>query len=105
MTVVYFVRHAEPNYDNHDDMSRELTKKGLEDRKLVTDFLSDKGIDVVMSSPYKRSVDTVKAFADNAAMEIVLVEDFRERRVVRLCFEGRECTHIQRYNLFAMKQK
>ena len=29
MTTVYFVRHAEPNYDNHDDMSRELSKKGL----------------------------------------------------------------------------
>lgn len=35
MTTVYFVRHAEPNYNNHDDELRELTEKGLEDRKLV----------------------------------------------------------------------
>ena len=28
MTTIYFVRHAEPNYMNHDDMLRELTKKG-----------------------------------------------------------------------------
>ncbi|SHO51528.1 hypothetical protein SAMN02745217_03242 [Anaerocolumna xylanovorans DSM 12503] len=25
MTVVYFVRHAEPNYNNHNDETRELT--------------------------------------------------------------------------------
>lgn len=42
MTTVYFVRHAEPNYNNHNDELRELSPKGLKDRKLVTDFLSDK---------------------------------------------------------------
>ena len=38
MTTVYFVRHAQPNYENHDDMLRELTAKGMEDRKLATRF-------------------------------------------------------------------
>lgn len=42
MTTVYFVRHAEPNYGNHDDMSRELSCKGLKDRELVTEFLMEK---------------------------------------------------------------
>lgn len=28
MTNVYFVRHAQPNYENHDDLTRELTEKG-----------------------------------------------------------------------------
>ena len=37
MTTVYFIRHAEPNYNNHDDMSRDLSPKGLEDLKLVTE--------------------------------------------------------------------
>lgn len=50
MTTVYFVRHAEPNYKNHDDISRELSNKGLKDRRLVTDFLIDKQIDVVYPS-------------------------------------------------------
>ena len=36
MTIVYFVRHAESNYNNHDDLLRELTEKGLKDSKLVT---------------------------------------------------------------------
>lgn len=81
MTIIYFIRHAEPNYENHDDQSRELSPKGLQDRKLVTDFLWDKGIDVVLSSPYRRAVDTVKDFAEQSHLEIKLVEDFRERKV------------------------
>ncbi len=57
MTTIYFVRHAEPNYENHDDLERELSHKGLRDRALVTQFLSDKRISVVLSSPYKRATD------------------------------------------------
>lgn len=58
-TTVYFVRHAEPNYHNHDDRTWELTTKGMEDRKLVTAFLADKNVDVVLSSSYKRAIDAI----------------------------------------------
>ena len=81
MTTVYFVRHAEPNYNHHDDLSRELTPKGLRDRELVTQFLMDKRIGAVLSSPYKRAVDTVAGFAEAAHLEIETIADFRERRV------------------------
>lgn len=81
MTRVYFVRHAEPNYDNHDDNLRELSPRGMEDRKLVTAFLSDKAIDVVLSSPFKRAVDTVADFAEKNNLAINTIDDFRERKV------------------------
>lgn len=81
MTQIYFVRHAEPNYTNHDDMTRELSPKGLEDRLLVTDFLRDKGVTAVLSSPYRRAVDTVRPFADEAGLPVILISDFRERRI------------------------
>jgi 2,3-bisphosphoglycerate-dependent phosphoglycerate mutase len=81
MTVVYFIRHAEPNYKNHNDELRELTEKGLADRKLVTEFLRDKDIDIVLSSPYKRSIDTVKHFADKYGRQVITIPDFRERKV------------------------
>lgn len=81
MTTVYFVRHAEPNYNNHNDFTRELTDKGMKDRKLVTQFLSDKNIDIVISSPYKRAVDTVKDFADYYGLNIGIVDNFRERKI------------------------
>ena len=91
MTTVYFVRHAQPNYDNHDDLSRELTPKGLRDRVLVTRFLMDKRIDAVLSSPYKRAVDTVAGFAEAAHLEIETMEDFRERRMDSGCPRSTKC--------------
>ena len=81
MTIIYFVRHAKPNFNNHDDLTRELTAQGLEDRKLVTEFLWNKDINVVLSSPYKRSVDTIREFADGKGLEIKIIDDFRERKV------------------------
>ena len=96
ITNVYFVRHAEPNYDNHNDFLRELTSKGLADRALVTEFLADKQIHAVLSSPYKRSVDTVKAFADKHNFTIELVEDFRERKI--------DSIWIEDFNAFATQQ-
>ena len=96
MTTVYFVRHAEPNYENHDDMSRELSSKGLKDRKLVTDFLMDKQIDVVLSSPYKRAVDTVRDFAETKGMDIITIDEFKERRV--------DSGWIEDFNSFCKKQ-
>lgn len=96
MTTVYFVRHAEPNYDNHDDLTRELTPKGLADRRLVTAFLADKQVDAVLSSPFHRAVDTVKHFADCRGLPITLVEDFRERRI--------DSVWIDDFNAFARRQ-
>ncbi len=81
ITTVYFVRHCEPNFENHDDMSRELSGKGMEDRRLVSGFLSDKGVTAVFSSPYKRAVDTISEYAGGNGFKINIIEDFRERRV------------------------
>lgn len=81
MTHIYFVRHAEPNYANHDDVLRELSPKGLADRELVTGYLRDKGVGAVLSSPYKRAVDTVAPLAEELGLAVETIEDFRERRV------------------------
>ncbi|MBE6900892.1 MAG: histidine phosphatase family protein [Ruminococcaceae bacterium] len=81
MTTLYFVRHAEPDYSNHDDMTRELSAKGLTDRVLVAEYLADKNIHAVLSSPFKRAVDTVRYFADSTGLDVITVNDFRERRV------------------------
>lgn len=96
ITTVYFVRHAEPNYENHDDMMRELSEKGLKDRKLVTEFLMDKEIQVVLSSPYKRAIDTVRDFAEKMAIDIATIDEFRERRV--------DSQWIEDFNSFCKKQ-
>ena len=63
MTKIYFVRHARPDFSNHDDYSRPLTEEGLKDCKKVTEFLQSRSITKIFSSPYKRSFDTIRDFA------------------------------------------
>lgn len=87
MTTIYFIRHAEPDYTNHNDRERPLTQKGKEDSKSVTQYLSDKNIDMVLSSPYMRAVETIKDFADLFGHPILIVEDFRERKVDSIWIE------------------
>ncbi len=81
MTTVYFIRHAEPNYQNRNDALRELSAKGLRDRQLVTAFLADKNVDAVLSSPYRRAVDTVRDLAEKRGLDVVTEDAFRERRI------------------------
>ena len=81
MTKVFLVRHAEPNYANHEDSLRELSEKGLRDRRMVTNYLKDKEIDVVVSSPYRRAIETIEEFAENAGLEIETMDGFRERKI------------------------
>ncbi|MGT2742608.1 histidine phosphatase family protein [Streptococcus plurextorum] len=78
---IYFIRHCEPNYDNHNDRERELTEKGLQDCQLLIDYFSDKKIDKIFSSPYKRAYDTVFPLSEKYGLEIQIVHDFRERKI------------------------
>lgn len=81
VTKVYFIRHAEPDFDNHNDYERDLSAKGKQDRYLVTSFLKDKKIDAVFSSPYLRAVETVRPFSESQNLSIRLIDDFRERKI------------------------
>lgn len=81
MTTIYFVRHAEPNYQNHEDAARELSEKGLRDRQLVTIFFRNIHIDEILSSPYKRAMDTVAHLAQTRDVSINVNDDFRERKI------------------------
>lgn len=105
MTTIYFVRHCEPNFNNHNDELRELTEKGLKDSNLVTNFLKDKSIDIVLSSPYKRSFDTVKNFADTLGYSIEKVNDFRERKIDSVWIEDFEIFCKNQWTDFNFKLK
>lgn len=80
-TTIYFVRHAEPDYSVHDDATRPLTPKGELAAQSLAAFFEDYNIDLVLSSPYKRSVDTVNPYAIKAGKDVRTVFDFRERKI------------------------
>jgi len=83
MTTIYFIRHAESDPSVRDGRIRPLTEKGLADRRLATEYLYDKNIDTILSSPFKRAVDTIAEFAEKNGLEIETVEDFREQKSSR----------------------
>ena len=78
-TSVIFVRHAQAVYGS-DDRNRPLTEAGLEDRKIVAETLRDRKIDAFLSSPYRRSMDTIRPAAELRGMDIRTDERLRERK-------------------------
>jgi len=80
MRTIYFVRHATPDLRNKTE-ERTLSKKGMEDSKLVFNYLLDKDISLFVSSPYPRSVQTIEPLARFLGKEILLIDDFKERNV------------------------
>ncbi len=79
MTRVYFVRHAQSDWRSGSDRERGLTAAGMEDRRVVLDFLRDKPVDAFYCSPYRRSLDTVREAAERFGLPIHTDERLRER--------------------------
>lgn len=79
MTRVYFVRHAQSDHHSGDDRTRPLTAEGMEDRGIVLDFLRDKRVNVFWCSPYRRSMETIRAAAEFFGLPIQTDERLRER--------------------------
>lgn len=103
MTKVYFVRHAKPDFSIQDDLTRPLTEEGMKDSKNVTRFLLDKHITKVFSSPYKRTIDTIKDFAECADLKINIIDDFRERKIDNVWIEDFNKFVKEQWNNFDYK--
>ncbi|MDM5317232.1 histidine phosphatase family protein [Fictibacillus sp. b24] len=78
-TYVYMVRHGESPKEGN-DRTRGLTPKGYLDSNTITDILKCENINVVVSSPYRRSVLTVKNLAEHIGQEVLIYEDLKERK-------------------------
>ena len=80
MTKIFFVRHCKPDSSCYDDRTRPLTQEGQDDSLKVAEILKNQKIDVFISSPYKRSFDSIKPAADFYGKEIQTDERLRERK-------------------------
>ncbi|MGW6192682.1 histidine phosphatase family protein [Bacillus cereus] len=78
MTTIYFVRHAHSTYTK-EERERSLSEKGWLDAQNITSLLKDEKVDVVISSPYERAIQTVEGIANANKLSIQLEEDLRER--------------------------
>ncbi|PET64819.1 histidine phosphatase family protein [Bacillus sp. AFS001701] len=77
-TNLYLVRHAHSTY-TPDEIGRPLSKSGFSDANIVTELLLKEKIDYVVSSPYKRAIQTVEEISKTLNLEIIIEENFKER--------------------------
>lgn len=79
MTNIYFVRHAQPQYSCEDASLRPLTEEGIKDTAKVVEAMKDIRLDCAISSPYKRSYDTIKQTAEEHGLVIETDDRLHER--------------------------
>jgi 2,3-bisphosphoglycerate-dependent phosphoglycerate mutase len=80
VTEIYLVRHAHSTY-SPDEYGRGLSERGKADAKRVTECMKNENIDVILSSPYKRAIETVQGVADHIGQPVHLVEGLKERTI------------------------
>lgn len=80
MTSIYFVRHAQPVHSWKEDRTRPLTPEGEKDCEQVCQKLLRTTLQYAVSSPYQRSVDTIKKTAESHGLQIHFDKRFRERQ-------------------------
>ncbi|QQZ07656.1 histidine phosphatase family protein [Heyndrickxia vini] len=78
VTNLYFVRHAHSVF-TLDELGRPLSERGFCDASHVTQLLKTADIHHVISSPYKRAIQTVEGIANCIDNEIEIVDAFKER--------------------------
>lgn len=77
-TIIYMVRHGESPKEGN-ERTRGLTDKGKQDAIDIAKSLKDEGIEIFVSSPYTRAIETIRGLAEQAGKEVQEIEDLRER--------------------------
>ena len=79
MTVLYFVRHAQPDYRQGVNSTFVLSEEGMNDRMRAAEVLEGVRFDRAVSSPYTRSVLTIMPIVESKGLELTFDERLRER--------------------------
>lgn len=94
MTIIYLIRHNEPDRGIEDDLSRPLTARGREQIADVTAYLKDKGVQAIYSSDCRRTLETISGFARYSGLEIHA--DVRLREGILGCPKEENPIHTQK---------
>jgi 2,3-bisphosphoglycerate-dependent phosphoglycerate mutase len=76
MRHIYLIRHCKANGQEPD---AHLTEEGCQQAKKLSVFFADKKIDLIISSPYIRAIETIRPLAESIGMEIILDDRLKER--------------------------
>ena len=80
---IYLMRHGESVDDVEDCYGGiadfPLTESGRQTASLLAQKLSDKGLDILFTSPYRRAYETATIVANSAKCEVTVIPELRER--------------------------
>ncbi|MBW8352042.1 phosphoglycerate mutase family protein [Bacillus sp. IITD106] len=76
MKKIYVIRHCEAEGQLPE---AQLTDRGLEQALDLSEFFSDIQIDRIISSPYKRAIDSIKPLAKRLNIEVEIDRKLSER--------------------------
>lgn len=91
MKKIYFFRHGETYYNKINKVQGQLDigldEAGVEQAKNCANFLSDKGIQIIYSSPLSRAYETAKYLADQIKVNIIEDDGLKEMNAGK--YQGR----------------
>lgn len=99
ITNIYFVRHAHSVY-TPEELKRPLSERGVKDAERVTEILSKEKINRVISSPYKRAIETVEGVASLLNQVVELEDGFKERKLAEISVDNFEESVLKMWNDF-----
>lgn len=74
--TIYLVRHCKAEGQGFD---AQLTPTGISQSEMLTEFLLDKQIDSIVSSPFERAIQSIKPLANRIDLQIKEDERLSER--------------------------
>ena len=77
--MLYLVRHAHADYGP--DETRSLSESGRKATVRVADLLLDRDVSAIVSSPYRRAIETVQPLADRLGLPVQIDPGLRERQL------------------------
>lgn len=86
-TTIYIIRHAESPFIFGKEKIRGLSEKGLADSRKIADIFKDTEVNCVVSSSYRRAIQTVQHLADRKGLSIIEFEELRERPIKGLDYK------------------
>lgn len=75
---IFLTRHAEKATD--DPKNPSLSEKGVERAKQLVAFFENQSIDLFFSTPYKRTIGTIKPLADKNGKEIAEYSPMQQKQ-------------------------
>lgn len=85
MAHLYIIRHGETLWNREDRFQGStdipLSDRGRAQARRVADYLADKPLDAIYSSPLSRALDTARAVAEKVGLEVQIVDDLQEINV------------------------